>query len=473
VKGLPPVRDIPQIIASAKIYAEYVGGLGDSILRMYFAGKSWHEPLLDLKDDEHAVISFMSHSPYISEIFNWHPKRKNIYVLDLGFNTTFHPWENSAWRLKHGLPENAPCPPYTPSETLEFFPSSDDRVFMKRLGLRPYIVLASTAGRPEKTIPYSLRRSVVVEAIRQKFQIVVVGRSHYFEDGRSNDVPEWNGVVNAIDILSVPGTAELVKRAAGIISADTSVLHMAWQEKRPVFLLYNKWTKDNLVSRGPVGYMQGIDRENTDHMEFSEFALTRKDLLMRNKSFLEALSGGDQALIIDNGRQSIDMRAQVEVMPFNLGVAGSWNFFLKMAFVLGKFDLLVILQDDIIWDQARLDLAKKLVEERKDVDLILSDFQFSVQVHRPENVKTIGFYDERYYPAWCEDDDYALTIIQRGRIYERFRELDPLPGSISNGTDKAVAWGDQKRKLVAKWGKDFGVNSPSAPYFRTNRGYRG
>lgn len=200
--------------------------------------------------------------------------------------------------------------------------------------------------------------------------------------------------------------------------------------------------------------------------------LTRADLLIRNKAFLEGLTRPDAALIIDNGTQNIDINVAIPRPWKNLGVAGSWNRSLRTAFVEGDFELLVLLQDDIIWDAEHLATAKRLAAAHPDVDLLLSHFQFAVQVHRRANLATIGFYDEQYFPAYCEDDDYALTIIKQGRIYQRFVELDPLPGSISEGTAKSVPWVEQKRKLVQKWGHDFGVNDPSAPYYITNRNWK-
>jgi GT2 family glycosyltransferase len=202
--------------------------------------------------------------------------------------------------------------------------------------------------------------------------------------------------------------------------------------------------------------------------------ISRADLLLRNKPFLEGLAPADEALVIDNGHQRIDINVPVIRPPKNLGVAGSWNAFMRRAFTGPRpYDLLVLLQDDIIWDASRLAEAKRLLQAHPDVDLFLSPFQFAVQVHRPTNLKTIGLYDERFFPAWCEDDDYALTIIKYGRVYQRFASLDPLPGSISNGTEKKVAWTEQKAKLVAKWGRDFGVNDMDAPHYWTNRGLRG
>lgn len=203
--------------------------------------------------------------------------------------------------------------------------------------------------------------------------------------------------------------------------------------------------------------------------------LSRADLLIRNKPFLEAVRAPDEVLILDNGRQSIDIAVPIEKASFNRGVSWSWNFFLRRAFVSRDFDGLVILQDDIIWNIARLEAARKLLETRPDVDLFLSFLQFSVQIHRKENIDRIGCYDERFSPAYCEDDDYAILMTSLGRVYERFLELDPLPGSISQGTSKSIGvdWNAQNKKLFEKWGKKaFGVNIPHAPWYRTNRGIK-
>ena len=198
--------------------------------------------------------------------------------------------------------------------------------------------------------------------------------------------------------------------------------------------------------------------------------LTRADLLARNKVFLESIREPDRVVIIDNGGQRINIDVPVRRPPVPLSVSASWNFFLELAFVRSRFDMLILLNDDIIWDSWRLRAAKRLVAERADVDLFLSFLQFSVQVHRPSNFRLIGRYDERF-PAYCNDDDFAIRMVQAKRVWERFDDLDPLPGSISEGTIKPIPWKDANWKLLEKWGsKAFGANIPHAPYYRTNRG---
>jgi hypothetical protein len=200
--------------------------------------------------------------------------------------------------------------------------------------------------------------------------------------------------------------------------------------------------------------------------------LSRADLLVRNRPFLESVKSPDLAIVIDNGNQKIDIDVPVYRPNGCMSVSGSWNYALRRAFVEGRFDLLVLLNDDIIWDSGRLKAAKHLVAERGDVDLFLSFLQFSVQVHRPSNLRSIGYYDNDF-PAYCNDDDYAIRLVKSDRTYERFQELDPLPGSISEGTPKAIPWKEANRKLFEKWGAEaFGINIPYAPYYRTNRGVR-
>lgn len=198
--------------------------------------------------------------------------------------------------------------------------------------------------------------------------------------------------------------------------------------------------------------------------------LARADLLVRNRTFLEGIRLPDEVLIIDNGQQKIDLKVPIVRSPQNFGVSGSWNFLLRYAFVYRDFDALVLLQDDIIWQAGHLDWTRRLLLDRPDIHLFLSYMQFSVQVHRPENFFEVGGYDERFHPAYCEDDDYALALHRAGRVYERFHELDPLPGSQIEGTRKPVPWAEQNAKLVAKWGRSFGVNLVDAPWYRTNRG---
>lgn len=271
------LADIREDIRTAWVYMELVGGLGDAILRMYFSGGQWYKRLETMPPQARAVVALMCHNPYLAEVFQWHPRAAGIRVLDLGFTTSFHPWENADWRVAHGLPSAAPCPPHAPADTLAFYPSPEDRTVLDELSASPrYLVMAATTGKPDKNIPQWTKEWIAKKAVEMGYRVLVVGRSRYLkQDGREREIEAADGVIDATDRLSVPGMIEAVKLAHGVVSADTSVLHAAWHEHRPVFLLYNKHCLENYVSRGPVGYMQGINRPDTDHMLFSKFTPDR------------------------------------------------------------------------------------------------------------------------------------------------------------------------------------------------------
>ncbi len=197
--------------------------------------------------------------------------------------------------------------------------------------------------------------------------------------------------------------------------------------------------------------------------------------------FAPSLEEGDHFFILDNGNQNLPWentsKYSCATPPFNLGVSRSWNVFLKMAFEKENFDACIILQDDIVWTTHHVNQAKNLLRDEKHqkVDLFLAHHQFSIQVHRASNIHTIGYYDETFSPAWCEDDDYALTMITKNRIYKRFHELNPADGSMTEGTTKPNAWQENHAKLKAKWGHQFkfldscfGVNFQDRHYYESN-----
>lgn len=257
------------------LYMEYIGGLGDAILRMYFTGRVWYEALDTLPPGDRAKVVLMSHSPGISEIWKWHPKRDQIDVLDLGFKTPFHPWENEEWRVAHGIPNQSPCPPWAPSETLKFYPAPSDYELLNQLRNEKFIVLAATASTPEKSIPAAIRQEMATTALEMGFKVLVVGMRHYFKDGRANDIEIVPGVYDSVNNLSVPGTIEAIKLSAGVMTAHSASMNMAWSEKKPVFLLYDDHTGGLYLPGGAVGYMQGMNRPDADHMYISQYAKER------------------------------------------------------------------------------------------------------------------------------------------------------------------------------------------------------
>jgi GT2 family glycosyltransferase len=99
----------------------------------------------------------------------------------------------------------------------------------------------------------------------------------------------------------------------------------------------------------------------------------------------------------------------------NLGVAASWNLFLKIAFEIKDYSAVIIANDDIILGnntlQSILDKAKEFP------DAVISagpedsrGNEFSL-FYIPRSVhELIGNFDEQFYPAYFEDNDYQYRM---------------------------------------------------------------
>lgn len=255
-------------------HVEFVGGLGDSLLRMY--DSDWYSSLDLLREGERASVALMIHNPYAVELFRWHRNANRLFVYDLGFNTPYHPWDNQEFRAAHGLPSRGPSIVGGTQEKLTFYSSPEDHEVLERLNAQgDYILLSATAATAEKTVPMALREEIASAALAAGFKVAVVGRRHYFTDGRECDLKPRDGVIDLVDKLSVPGTLHAVEGCAGIVSAHSSMLHPAWRMNRPVFLLYDDGIRDKVVPCGAHGYMAGMGRQNTDHMHYDDFTAER------------------------------------------------------------------------------------------------------------------------------------------------------------------------------------------------------
>lgn len=470
------------------------GGLGDAFIKIH--DTTVYESLERLAPGERATVCIISHNPFVREIFRWHPKASQIDIHVAG--RFFHEYENLDVRRREGLPqveidEGGP----RVKRPVTFYPSPEDREHLAALPKRFLAIAPSASGMEieNRNIPDRIVNIAVGLAMSRNIPVVFLGRTYQGPHRHKNPPsrPKGPGIIDLTDKLSVPGTAEVVRRCTGILSAHSCLLQLSWYHRKPNFAVYpEKYKYHDFDHPSPFGW--GKDFPETTRMLFETFTakafsrfikttfhasklliaiptLSRADLLIRNKAFLESIQAPDEVLILDNGNQSIDINVPIERSPQNLGVSGSWNFFMRRAFEQRDFDGLVLLQDDIIWGQPNLRSAHLLLDEHPDVDLFLAYHQFSIQVHRRSNLQTVGLYDERFHPAYCEDDDYAMTMTQKRRIYQRFHELDPLPGSQTEGTFKGSDLGlANTRKLLDKWGPTaVRINVPSDPRYVSNR----
>lgn len=142
--------------------------------------------------------------------------------------------------------------------------------------------------------------------------------------------------------------------------------------------------------------------------------LTRHDLLG------EMLASVDypvqHLVVIDNSGRGIVggtgpwERMTVLPMPENLGVAASWNLAIKLGF---RHDWTMIVSDDVRFEPGTLQAWDMMSREDR---LLLSAtwphwcaFTIGAKV-----VSEVGLFDEGFYPAYFEDNDYERRCGRAG-----------------------------------------------------------
>lgn len=214
-------------------YFEFGGGLGDVIHQMYDRGYYNH-----LLTQHAADVALISHNPFVHEILAWHPNLDKLRVRSLGY------WDmkdDAMNRKKYGIPGGREWMPDHAAKNVTVFPSPDDEEnlegFRGRIKERPYIVVAASAGEPDRTIPLAILREAIRPLREMGMAIVITGRT-YERNGRREDYAGCLEDQCLIDILSVPGTLRLLEGAAGLVTCHSALNIAGWHLRIPQLLLY-------------------------------------------------------------------------------------------------------------------------------------------------------------------------------------------------------------------------------------------
>lgn len=199
--------------------------------------------------------------------------------------------------------------------------------------------------------------------------------------------------------------------------------------------------------------------------------LNRYDLLADSlESYVKDFPGID-IHVLDNGDQHIlppSRYVTVHLMPENIGVAASWNLLMKEIFK--KSQIAVILNDDIYWGRTK---SQVLVHLRWLFGSAGAGFGVSHKgwcsfAIRKQTVQKVGYFDEQFFPAYFEDNDYSYRM-EQNKIkiqHDHFFEPEIFRKSMSVSKDQSINDNFMKNSeyYIQKWGGKPGEEKYFAPF---------
>jgi GT2 family glycosyltransferase len=175
-----------------------------------------------------------------------------------------------------------------------------------------------------------------------------------------------------------------------------------------------------------------------------------------------------EIVICDNGNQEILTRENKMVVyrpEKNLGVSGSWNMLMDYAEKVNATHVLM-LNDDIYLGKKELDI-KALINLWKP-DFFCTELNWCAFVLSLECYKKTGPFDENFFPAYFEDNDYFYRMVLNGSNVSFNAILNPLVyrNSMTIAKEPHLNNGFEKNRqyYITKWGGEPGKEMYSTPF---------
>lgn len=186
--------------------------------------------------------------------------------------------------------------------------------------------------------------------------------------------------------------------------------------------------------------------------------------------------------VLDNGKQEITLdlsvirNKNVNILEYehNLGVAASWNILCDEIFK--EHDFALILNDDIYLgsDEGMVQAAVNFAETQSQKNTFFSSMlennrpNFVAFLLSKEVYTTVGKFDEEFYPAYYEDDDYIVRMHHANINFMPLNMLRPKvernTSSISGVKDGHSLVENNRLRFLAKWGSNDPYQAYQTPF---------
>ena len=173
--------------------------------------------------------------------------------------------------------------------------------------------------------------------------------------------------------------------------------------------------------------------------------------------------------VVDNGKQGISSKIKhpnliIHEADENLGVAKSWNLLCEM--IYKEHDYAIILNDDIYLGRKDWEVDNLLSNFKKDFYSTTQDW--CAFIIPKKTFKKVGKFDEDFFPAYYEDNDYFYRMkLLFCNIY-KIPFLNPFLYQSSQTVEKdsSIRPMIQKNKelFIKKWGVEPSKETFKKPY---------
>lgn len=186
--------------------------------------------------------------------------------------------------------------------------------------------------------------------------------------------------------------------------------------------------------------------------------LNRFDLLYPSLILYTQDMPNVKLFVVDNGNQDIELKfkhpnLKVIVNQGNLGVAASWNILCKEIFKEHQYA--IILNDDVYLGKKDYEIDMFLKQyPQKEFFLGTQDFcSFII----PKNTfEEVGDFDESFFPAYFEDNDYFYRMRLAHINYFVAPIINPIlyRSSMTMAKDPNILnyFKDNQNRYINKWG---------------------
>jgi GT2 family glycosyltransferase len=206
--------------------------------------------------------------------------------------------------------------------------------------------------------------------------------------------------------------------------------------------------------------------------------LSRFDLLNRLLQSAESQKIDDY-IIIDNSNGLLELENKNVITTHNIGVAGSWNIGLR-EYSEQPDRLLIICNDDNVLQLNAVQELTALATANSEHGFYASrggGFSFFALVPYIA-VRTVGYFDEGFYPAYFEDNDYHYRMKLAGvdficsehDLYElgvNGQGSQTINSNMTREQDKVsirLGYEANHMRYKAKWGGETGQETYTTPF---------